>query len=196
MNTTDTLVTGQRYDLSRMTCIGWTEGDGSGHEGYSWTEYFDADGVYRGPDQHGIEPICVTRDESIRLQLEVVAAVIGGKAWGAHLGTPRIYLPSRRDIKAWIEYPDASADDLGGGRLVVEIAPCGQTDAWYASQRRIAMESRMQTMLAATAARHDEALAEAIMVADEMTPEQIDAVASMLANGRIDEARAAIGGAA
>lgn len=134
--------------------------------------------------------------ENMQQELSRIAGVVGGKPWGAELGKPRIYLPSRRDIKAWIEYPDATSDDLGGGRLVVEVAPCGQTDAWYASQRRIAMESRMQTMLAATAARHDESLAEAIMVADEMSPEQIDAVASMLANGRIDEARAAIGGAA
>lgn len=134
--------------------------------------------------------------ENMQQELSRIAAVIGGRAWGADLGKPRIYLPSRRDIKAWIEYPDATSDDLGGGRLVVEVAPCGQTAAWYDSQHRIAMESRMQTMLAATAARHDEALADAIIVADEMTPEQIDAVASMLANGRLDEARAAIGLAA
>ena len=125
-------------------------------------------------------------------QLNTIASIVGGKAWGADLGKPRIYLPSRRDMKVWIEYPDATADELGGGRLVVEIAPCGQTDAWYASQRRMAMESRMQTVLAAAAARHDEDLAEAIMVADEMEPEQIDAIASHLANGRIDVARAAV----
>ena len=34
---------------------GWTEGDGTGHEGYSVGDYF-SDG-YLGPDAHGIEPI-------------------------------------------------------------------------------------------------------------------------------------------
>ena len=38
------------------TLVGWTEGDGSGHEGYQPEDYFD-DGRYLGPDHHGIEPI-------------------------------------------------------------------------------------------------------------------------------------------
>lgn len=37
--------------------IGWTLGDGSGAEGYSVETYFDAEGKYLGPDEHGIEPI-------------------------------------------------------------------------------------------------------------------------------------------
>jgi hypothetical protein len=132
-------------------------------------------------------------------QLNSIADLVGGKPWGADRGKPRVYLNSRRDTKIHIEFPDATADDLGGPRLVVHIDECGQTPAWYASQRRLAMEGKAQTVLAAAAWRHDADLAEAIMVADEMQPEQIDAVASMLANGRIDEARdavAAIGGAA
>jgi hypothetical protein len=42
----------------RMTApvIGWTEGDGSGHDGYNVADYF-RDGRYLGPDEHGIEPI-------------------------------------------------------------------------------------------------------------------------------------------
>jgi hypothetical protein len=38
-----------------LRCIGWTDGDGTGHEGYSVADYF-SDG-YLGPDTHGIEPI-------------------------------------------------------------------------------------------------------------------------------------------
>jgi hypothetical protein len=38
-------------------CVGWTEGDGSGHEGYNVADYFDFQGRYKGPDEHGIEPI-------------------------------------------------------------------------------------------------------------------------------------------
>jgi len=36
--------------------IGWTEGDGSGRDGYSADDYFDGQ-RYIGPDAHGIEPI-------------------------------------------------------------------------------------------------------------------------------------------
>jgi hypothetical protein len=47
-------------------CIGWTEGDGTGHEGYNVADYFDPEGRYRGPDEHGIEPIfrAMTEDEA------------------------------------------------------------------------------------------------------------------------------------
>lgn len=42
--------------LIYLTLVGWTEGDGSGHDGYDAGSYF-ADGEYLGPDAHGIEPI-------------------------------------------------------------------------------------------------------------------------------------------
>jgi hypothetical protein len=38
-------------------CVGWTHGDGSGHEGYNAADYFDSVDRYLGPDAHGIEPI-------------------------------------------------------------------------------------------------------------------------------------------
>jgi hypothetical protein len=40
-------------------CVGWTKGDGSSTEGYNAADYF-RDGVYLGPDEHGIEPIFET----------------------------------------------------------------------------------------------------------------------------------------
>ena len=52
------LVPGARYDIDTIDIIGWTAGDGSGHDGYDWCRYFDG-GVYIGPDQHGIEPVLV-----------------------------------------------------------------------------------------------------------------------------------------
>lgn len=57
MNAT-TLTVGQRYDVDATMdrWIGWTEGDGTGAEGYSVAAYFDGDGSYLGPDAHGIEP--------------------------------------------------------------------------------------------------------------------------------------------
>ena len=46
-------------------CIGWTGGDGTGHEGYNVSYYFDSLGRYLGPDERGIEPIFrdMTEDE-------------------------------------------------------------------------------------------------------------------------------------
>ncbi len=50
------LDTGKIYDLDNLALIGWTDGNGSGHEGYNIADYFDHNGEYLGPDQNGIEP--------------------------------------------------------------------------------------------------------------------------------------------
>ena len=50
------LINGKIYDLNNLTLIGWTNGNGSGHEGYNVADYFDKQGRYLGPDQDGIEP--------------------------------------------------------------------------------------------------------------------------------------------
>lgn len=52
----DALVVGRQYDVSALRLLGWTEGDGTGAEGYCLGDYFDAYGHYLGPDAHGIEP--------------------------------------------------------------------------------------------------------------------------------------------
>ena len=57
------LVKGAKYAVESLRVWGWTEGDGSGTEGYRLADFFEADGTYRGPDQHGIEPIAVLRDD-------------------------------------------------------------------------------------------------------------------------------------
>lgn len=51
------LTTGTKYDIDDAQLTGWTTGDGTGHEGYHWQDYFGADGAYLGPDVHGIEPL-------------------------------------------------------------------------------------------------------------------------------------------
>lgn len=48
---------GNHYDPSKLTLVGWTDGDGSGHEGYEFAAYFTLNGQYVGPDHHGIEPV-------------------------------------------------------------------------------------------------------------------------------------------
>lgn len=42
--------------LIYLTLTGWTEGNGSGHDGYDAGSYF-AGGEYLGADEDGIEPI-------------------------------------------------------------------------------------------------------------------------------------------
>lgn len=52
-----TLMQGKLYTISHLVLLGWTDGDGSGAEGYNLLDYFDYEGRYLGADQHGIEPI-------------------------------------------------------------------------------------------------------------------------------------------
>jgi hypothetical protein len=39
-----------------LELVNWTDGDGTGSEGYAVEYYFDGD-TYLGPDEHGIEPV-------------------------------------------------------------------------------------------------------------------------------------------
>jgi hypothetical protein len=148
----------------------------------------------------------MTTTRTIREELERAAELIGGKAWGIDKGKPRIYMPSRRDIKAYFEFPDAaysSPDDqvsgsvcLGGHRFVVWVAECGQHPNWYESQRKKVFEANRNASLALHAfAAGDEALAEAIASADpdQFDGDQIDEAARSLVNGRTAEARQVLG---
>lgn len=57
MNKEITLTKGEFYNAETLSHIGWTKGDGSGHEGYHVSDYFGDLGEYLGPDEHGIEPV-------------------------------------------------------------------------------------------------------------------------------------------
>lgn len=57
------LTKGTKYEISELTLTGWTEGDGTGHEGYDWPAYF-RDGIYLGADENGIEPLFETAVEA------------------------------------------------------------------------------------------------------------------------------------
>ena len=48
---------GMIYDIHALELMGWTDGDGTGTEGYNLADYFDAAGKYLGPDICGIEPM-------------------------------------------------------------------------------------------------------------------------------------------
>lgn len=124
-------------------------------------------------------------------QLTAAAALIGGKAWGADKGKPRIYIQTRRrDVTAYFSFPDATAADLGGAKLEVYIEDCGQTGAWYASQKE-KIRSNLAPhglVLIALRAGHAE-LAEQILDRS-WTADQIDQAADALLNGRVAEATA------
>jgi hypothetical protein len=61
---------GRKYDTTKLMLSGWTERDGTQiiipapnqdfnvvNLGHRVEDYFTPDGVYLGPDQHGIEPL-------------------------------------------------------------------------------------------------------------------------------------------
>ena len=106
--------------------------------------------------------------KTIRGALERIAEIVGGKAWGADKAKPRIYMPSRRDCKAYFDFPDVlypdsmSADEpidgavccLGGACLKVFIDDCGQHPNWYKGQRAKIMQSMQTAALAVSAITH------------------------------------------
>lgn len=129
-----------------------------------------------------------TQTMTLADQLTAAAAAIGGKAWGAEKGKPRIYLQMRRrDVTAYFSFPDADAADLGGAKLEVYIEDCGQSGAWYASQKeKIRSNLAPQGLvLIALRAGHAE-LAEQILDRS-WTADQIDQAADALLNGRLAE---------
>ncbi len=129
-----------------------------------------------------------TQTMTIADQLTAAAALIGGKAWGADKGKPRIYIQTRRrDVTAYFSFPDADAADLGGARLEVYIEDCGQTGAWYASQKEKIRANLAPhgLVLIALRAGHAE-LAEQILDRS-WTADQIDQAADALLNGRVAE---------
>lgn len=60
-----TLRCGTRYNTEHLCLFGWTVGDGSGHDGYDCWAYFEADGTYKGPDTHNIEPVFLQHDGAV-----------------------------------------------------------------------------------------------------------------------------------
>lgn len=136
---------------------------------------------------------------TIREQLEKLAALIGGKAWGLDKGKPRIYMPSRRDCKVYFDFPAPAyaspedeingAVDLGGAALRVYIDDCGQHPNWYASQKAKMIAARAKDSLAIQAAQSDDwELAQVILDFDDDL--DVDDISNHLTNGRLAEARA------
>jgi hypothetical protein len=138
---------------------------------------------------------------TISEQLNLIAAVVGGNAWGLAQGKPRIYVPARKDMKVFFTFDDAayaspsdeisSVVNLGSARLVILIDECGQHKNWYAGQKKTVIERNQKTAMAIMAVTYgdDEQFAAAIMDGDDLSDETIDAMAGHFVNGRIEEAR-------
>ena len=135
----------------------------------------------------------------VQTQLGERAALVGGKAWGVAKGKPRIYLPSRKDIKIFVEYPDyptgADADLLGGPKLCVFVDECGQHANWYKAEREKAVRSNRRAFVALSIlADGDAKLAADLMESDAvLTDAMIDESGSHSVNARFDEARKVLG---
>jgi hypothetical protein len=109
---TTTLKIGQAYDVASLRCMGWTDGDGSGYEGYDYATYFDGSGRYLGPDAHGIEPICETTKTPYRYATDATMGTIEAESLESAMDQVR---PTEAQIAdggwAWVEAPDGERLD-------------------------------------------------------------------------------------
>jgi len=134
----------------------------------------------------------MTTTATITEQLTVAAEIAGGKAWGADKGKPRIYMTSSRDRKVYIDFPDATADDLGGAVVKVTVDDCGQSPKWYASQKQREIDGVREAFFAVTWYLFTGNVEEAEQIIDDELSVS-DEAASHIADGREPEARQAIG---
>lgn len=122
-----------------------------------------------------------TNNNTIATTLAALAAVIGGRAWGADKGKHRVYFDTgRRDATCYVEFPDADADGLHGGRLRVFVEAGRQPVKWAAGQKRLVVDTFTRAAHAAMAFSDAEldgqpladclAAATAVMDADDELP--------------------------
>ena len=145
----------------------------------------------------------------IREQLDLMAEIIGGKAWGVEKLKPRIYMNAgRKDVTAFYEFPDASYTDgdqeadaihvLGGSNFKLFLDDCGQAANWYRSQKEKLLANFQLAGLAMCVMQYglnDEAVAAArkIMEQDEdFSDEQLNSASHEFLNGRIAAGLAAL----
>lgn len=89
------LIKGQKYEASLLRVIGWTDGNGSGSDGYSLADYFATSGEYLGADANGIEPVvdgarveAGTGDDYDTGRVESIDGAMALVAWDSGIKTP------------------------------------------------------------------------------------------------------------
>jgi hypothetical protein len=80
-------------------------------------------------------------------KLKKLAAAVGGNAWGADVGYPRVYFNSRLlHAKVFIAFPKAAGDNLGCPVLRVQHQRPGRP---YPLKKRITTDDYKSVLLAA-----------------------------------------------
>ncbi len=138
-------------------------------------------------------------DESIeaiwKSKLKELAELVGGKAWGADIGKPRIYLPAAKGRTVYVYFPDFPTGDddepFGGGVISVYIDACGQHPNWYHSQREREMKRRVWVSLTICAhnLQMDAEVVEKIRsIPWHELPEDLYSLDHALLNGKVEKA--------
>ncbi|MCI0541139.1 MAG: hypothetical protein L0Z50_38545, partial [Verrucomicrobiales bacterium] len=103
------------------------------------------------------------------------------------------YMPSRRDMKVFFDFPDTDgATYLGGDKFCCFIDDCGQSANWYKSQKQLVLRSHWKHGLAVSAwLAGEEALAKDIMAGDgsELSASEVDEFSRHIINGRVADAK-------
>lgn len=145
-------------------------------------------------------------EHTIESALKRRAALVGGKAWGADKGKPRVYMDyGRKDVSAYIAFPNAvtapsdkawdQEPGLGLPELKVYIdEPTEPVKGnWFTEMKAKVRSAYRMKVLAIMALDHGaEELSAALSVAPDVDDTLYDQVAGLLADGKVAEATAAI----
>jgi hypothetical protein len=136
----------------------------------------------------------------VAIELAAAAELVGGKAWGADKGKPRIYLQTpRKDVSVFFDFPEASAEKDWGETscLGTPIFKCfidapDQPGTWYREQKEQLRSTFRPQHLALIANRYgyEEAAKEMASLAT-LPEEEFTKIAALLDNGKPDDAIAA-----
>jgi hypothetical protein len=113
------LIAGQKYDIASLDFTGWSNGEAS-YGGVRWTEWFTADGEYRGADDEGVEPLFDV-PESLYY---VAATAASGEGLHADevLGQyARTYFVDSGDAQAAVEELEEDSDELVGPGITYTV---------------------------------------------------------------------------
>lgn len=133
----------------------------------------------------------------VAIELAAAADLVGGKAWGADKGKPRIYLQTpRKDVSVYFDFPDASAEKdwgqtscLGNPVFKCFIDAPDQPGTWYREQKENIHSAFRPQHLALIANRYGyEGAAREMTALANLSDEDFTKIATLLDNGKPDDA--------
>lgn len=129
-------------------------------------------------------------------ELTAAAELVGGKAWGADKGKPRVYMAlPRKDISAYFDYPDASGEKqfdatsaLGKPVFKCFIDAPDKPGQWYREEKE-KVEQRFAPQRAALLAHHFgyATAAKELAKIGALQPDEFNKVSTMLNAGEPEE---------